>query len=82
MNTKATKLAPDIVRSREVSTKAGHSIEVVVHLKPGQHLLVVEADKMYQFNGDPLDDVLSGDALLGLGRVTWDNLEQEWLSVD
>lgn len=81
MNTKANPLAPDIIRSREVNTKAGPVIEVVVHLKADQQLLVVNAEKMYRFDRDPLDLVLSGDALLGLRRVAWDNSDQEWIEV-
>jgi len=58
----------------------GHR-EATTQLKPGERVLIIHEDLMYQFDGDPLDDVLSGDAVLGLHRVAWDNLEQKWMDV-
>jgi len=74
-------LTPEVLRSRAVGTKTGTMLEVTVRVPLDACLMAVEKRRMYRFDGNPLDDVLTGDAIIGLGEVVWDNTDQDWIDV-
>ena len=58
-------------------TKQNGDRNVLVQLRPGEHLAVINENSMYQL-GYPIEDVVHAGVLLEAQRVVWCSVSQKW----